>query len=284
LRDLTLLPARAVSPAERAQLLNRAYADYFVPMHVSADQMAAMDRFYDIDLGRSVVARAGGELVGMALLGVRGRRGWISGVGVLPQHRRLGIAGAMVASLVEAARQLGLRDLSLEVISQNIPAWRLYAAAGFAVTRELLIWRRSPDADPLPIPEERLVEAKPATLLARFDHWHSEPATWQREAATLAMMAETGRLKGYQLEWLGAPAAYCLVSGHGEALWLMDLGIDPATGIVTPGRVLLQALAHLHWGRAMTISNVPADDPVNRVLAALRFLVTVRQVEMRLAP
>jgi hypothetical protein len=32
----------------------------------------------------------------------------------------------------------------------------------------------------------------------------------------------------------------------------------------------------------MTISNVPADDPLNRVLAALRFLVTVRQVEMKL--
>ena len=32
----------------------------------------------------------------------------------------------------------------------------------------------------------------------------------------------------------------------------------------------------------MTISNVPAHDPLNRAPAALRFLVTVRQVEMKL--
>ena len=62
----------------------------------------------------------------------------------------------------------------------------------------------------------------------------------------------------------------------------MDIGVDPASGIIVPGRILLQALSHLYWGQALTISNVPADDPLNRVLAALRFLVTTRQVEMQL--
>jgi len=283
LRDLTLIPARAISPVERAQILNRSYIDYYVPMRLSPDQIASIDRFYDIDLDRSVMAMSEHELVGMALLSVRGDRGWISGVGVLPEQRRRGIASAMVGRLVEGARQASLREISLEVIAQNMPAWRLYAEAGFEVTRELLLWRRAADADALPIPEERLTSASPAALLERFDCWHSEPVTWQRDATTLSRMAEAGRLKGYQLEWHGAPAAYCLISGYGESVALMDVGIDPATGVVTPGRILLQALSHLHWGKAMTISNVPADDPLNRVLAALRFLVTVRQVEMKLA-
>jgi len=282
LRDLTLIPARAVSVAERAQILNRSYIDYYVPMRLSPDQMASIDRFYDIDLDRSVMAMSDHVLVGMALLSVRGARGWISGVGVLPEHRRRGIASAMVGRLVEGARQAGVREISLEVIAQNTSAWRLYAEARFEVTRELLLWRRVADADALPIPEERLTVASPNALLERFDRWHSEPVTWQRDAATLARMAEAGRLKGYQLEWRGAPAAYCLISGFGESVALMDVGVDPATRIVTPGRILIQALSHLHWGKAMTISNVPADDPLNRVLAALRFLVTVRQVEMKL--
>jgi ribosomal protein S18 acetylase RimI-like enzyme len=282
LRDLTLIPARDVSTAERAQILNRSYVDYYVPMRVTLDQMASIDRFYDIDLDRSVIAMTDHERIGMALLSVRGDRGWISGVGVLAEHRRRGIASAMVGRLVEGARQAGVREISLEVIAQNTPARRLYAEAGFEVTRELLLWRRAADADALPIPEERLTGAPPVSLLAYFDRWHNEPVTWQRDAATLSWMAEAGRLKGYQLEWRGAPAAYCLISGYGETVALMDVGIDPATGIVTPGRILLQALSHLHWGKAMTISNVPADDPLNRVLAALRFLVTVRQVEMKL--
>ena len=282
MRDLTLIPARAVSVAERAQILNQSYVDYYVPMRLSPDQMASIDRFYDIDLDRSVMAMSDDNLVGMALLSVRGDRGWMSGVGVLPEHRRRGIASAMVSRLVEGARQAGVCEISLEVIAQNTSAWRLYAEAGFGVTRELLLWRRPADADALPIPEERLTAASPSVLLERFDRWHSESVTWQRDATTLCRMVEAGRLKGYQLEWRGAPAAYCLVSGYGESVALMDVGIDPAKGILTPGRILLQALSHLHWGKAMTISNVPADDPLNRVLAALRFLVTVRQVEMKL--
>ncbi|MCU0501837.1 MAG: GNAT family N-acetyltransferase [Anaerolineae bacterium] len=282
MRDLILIPARAVSVAERAQILNRSYVDYYVPMRLSPDQMTSIDRFYDIDLDRSVMAMSDDTLAGMALLSVRGDRGWISGVGVLPEHRRRGLARAMVSRLVEGARQAGVREIRLEVIAQNTSAWRLYAEAGFEAARELLLWRRAADADALPIPEERLTAASPSVLLERFDRWHLEPVTWQRDAATLSRMVEAGRLKGYQLEWRGAPAAYCLVSGYGESVALMDVGIDPAKGILTPGRILLQALSHLHWGKAMTISNVPADDPLNRVLAALRFLVTVRQVEMKL--
>jgi hypothetical protein len=189
----------------------------------------------------------------------------------------------MVGRLIEHAARAGLDEILLEVITQNTPARRLYANAGFQATRELLIWRRSSESDALPIPAERLVSASAAELLPNLDRWRSQPVTWQRAAPTLARLAEAGRLKGYRLDWHGAAVAYCLVSGQGETVSLMDVGIDPATDIVTPGRILLQALSHLHWGQAITISNVPVDDPLNRVLAALRFLVTARQVEMKLA-
>lgn len=281
LQTISLIPAQTVSHADRAQLINRSYADYYVPMHLTAEQMASMDRFYDIDLGRSLVALVGHAAVGIGLLSIRGRCGWITGVGVTPEQRRRGVGRALIGRLIENAAAAGLRELSLEVITQNTPAWRLYAEAGFAPVRELLIWRRSAESDALPIPVERLVPTDAGALLANFDRWHSQPVTWQRAAPTLAHMAAAGRLKGYRLDWHGAAAAYCLVSGHGDTLSLMDVGIDPATDIVTPGRILLQALSHLHWGQAMTISNVPEDDSLNRVLAALRFLVTVRQVEMQ---
>lgn len=283
MQTFSLVPAQTVAPADRAQIINRAYVNYYVPMRLTTEQMGSLDRFYDVDLGRSLVALAGREPVGMALLCIRGHSGWITGVGVRPEYRRHGLGRELVGRLIEDARRAGLEELLLEVITQNTPAWRLYAEAGFEPTRELLIWRRSGESDALPIPVERLTPADPGGLLAHFDGWHGRPVTWQRAAPTLAHMAAAGRLKGYRLEWRGAAAAYCLVSGHGETLSLMDVGIDPATDIMTPGRILLQALAHLHWGQTMTISNVPVDDPLNRVLAALRFLVTTRQIEMRLA-
>ena len=88
--EIQLVPADRVSLGQRVAIMNAAYADYFVPTRVSQDQMALMDRCYDIRPAHSVVARSRWESVGMALLAVRGERAWISGVGVVPAWRRQG--------------------------------------------------------------------------------------------------------------------------------------------------------------------------------------------------
>ena len=275
-----LIPAGRLSRAGRADVLNAAYVNYYVPMRLNADQMAAMEQSYDIDLGRSAAAVIGRESVGMALLGRRGDRAWLGSVGVIPAWRRRGLARALVGRVIAAAGEAGARRITLEVIAENMPARTLYDALGFRPVGELLTWRRRADADPLPIPEERLAHARPRDLLAHFAALHDQPACWQSEEATLRNQIH--RLAGYRLDLDGAPAAYALVSGSDDAVWLMDVGINPAFGPVRAGRPLLQALANAYFGKTMTMMNVPADAGLCRVLAALRFLVTVRQWEMEL--
>lgn len=269
------------SLAQRVALMNAAYADYHVPVRVTPEQCMALDRFYDVDLTRSVVARTDWEAVGMALLALRGTAAWVSGVGVLPAWRRRGVATAMMERLIAAAREAGATTMRLEVISQNTAALALYRRLHFTPCRELLSWQRPADADPLPIPPERLTPVAADAALADCDRWRSDSPCWQRAPATLRKMLD--RLKGYRLDWRGAPTACCLVSGNEDGLVLMDIAADPRTGLLLPGRILIQALAALHFGQALSIMNVPADDPLCRILAALGFLVRVRQVEMTLA-
>lgn len=276
---LELIPAECLSPTARAGLLNAAYADYYVPMHLTPDGIRTMDHLYDVALARSVIACIDKTPVGMALLSVRGARGWISAVGVAPAWRHRGIGRAMLLALQDAARAAGLAEVTLEVITQNAPARALYASLGFVECRELLCWRRTADADPLPIPVELLEAAPLADLLAHFDAWHDQPASWQGEAATLQKMVD--RVRGYRLV-LDEAAAYCLVNDRGDSLALMDVGINPRYGPVSAGRTLLQAFIARHRGRAVTLNNVPADSGLNRALAALHFLVYIRQIEMRL--
>jgi len=276
--NIHLFPADHVAVDLRADLINAAYADYFVPMHLTAESMRSVDDLYDVDLARSIVALDRSELVGMALLSRRGSRGWVSGVGVLPAWRRRGVGRQMMEVVLVRAQEAGVREVALEVIAQNSPARALYTALGFVERRELLCWRRAADADILPIPEERLSEASLDELLALFADWHDQPPCWQGEAATLGKMAD--RVRGYRLEMVGAAAAYCLISERGEALMLMDIGINPQFGAVTAGRTLLQALVALHRGKALSFNNVPVDSDLNRALAALHFLVGVRQFEM----
>ena len=115
-------------------------------------------------------------------------------------------------------------------------------------------------------------------LLDNYDAWHDRPACWQRDLTSLRRLA--GPLRGYRLDWRDKPSAYCLIGGADDAVALVDVGINPEAGLLMPGRLLLQALAATHWGSSMSMMNVPADDSLNRILAALRFLVTLRQIEM----
>ncbi len=196
--SIHLLPADHVDVGLRADLINAAYADYYVPMQLTADGMRSVDDLYDVDLARSVVAYDRSELVGMALLSRRGDRGWVSGVGVLPAWRRRGIGRLLVVTVLGGAREVGVRQVALEVLAQNAAARALYTQLGFVESRELLCWRRAADADALPIPEDRLSETSLDEALAHFDRWHDQAPCWQGEAATLRRMAD--RVRGYRLE------------------------------------------------------------------------------------
>jgi ribosomal protein S18 acetylase RimI-like enzyme len=284
-----------VSSFERARLINEAYADYYVTLHVTAEQIVRMDQTYDADLRRSVVACVGAEPVGLALLGRRDARGWIHSVGTLPGWRRYGIARAMVAQVIAAAAEAKVQRLSLEVITQNIPAQRLYESLGFRACRELLTWHRSTDEDPLPIPRERLVPADPGRLHDALATWQDQPPCWQRETESLKRLCET--LEGYRLLGDGPDSSRrawdrllqgkgartngcCLVSGSEQGVSIMAVGIPPGSDAPSHCRMLLQALAAAYPGQPLSLLNVPADSTLCRVLAALRFRVTMRQFEM----
>ena len=75
--SLKLIPAAAVSSARLSSLLNEAYADYFLPVWLDEPRVVRMCQEVDVTLAHSVLAVAGDELVGVALLSQRGDRGWI---------------------------------------------------------------------------------------------------------------------------------------------------------------------------------------------------------------
>jgi hypothetical protein len=120
-------------------------------------------------------------------------------------------------------------------------------------------------------------------MLSRHFGWRSEPPSWQRDAPTLRYLAESAnayRLASSFDAW--QTVGYVIYSDLGERVAVLDVGADPDRGGVRIARAVLQALAVLNARKTLSIGNVPADDPTNRALVALGFLVTVRQYEMRL--
>ena len=58
--------------------------------------------------------------------------GYISNVAVSPEHRRLGIADALINALIERANEKDLSFVTLEVRKSNVPAIELYIKNGFS--------------------------------------------------------------------------------------------------------------------------------------------------------
>ncbi len=141
---IELIPASRYTFEELAEGYNQARADYLVPMPMSARRLAEYVHDYDVSLDSSVVAVLGEVVLGMCMLGIRGERGWVTRLGVLPDSRRHHIGQRLVEHCIHQARSRALAELYVEVIEGNAPAHALFLRLGFEETQKLLILRRPP--------------------------------------------------------------------------------------------------------------------------------------------
>lgn len=236
---MRLVPADTLSTAELADLFTRGYEGYYVPVQVDEALMRYMIDSWDIDLSLSRVA---GD-VGLCNLGVRGDRGWIGGVGVVPAARRQGIGRRLMEAVLEVAPP----TVTLEVLEQNEPAIRLYEDLGFERTRILEVWS---------VKETPLVPARsadPAPL-------GGDGLPWQREDRSLP----PGGYERFELD-----GGAVLVRGT-NVLQLTAADEDTAAAL-------------LSRGTAVQYVNVPEGDVASGALRRLGGELTLRQFEMALS-
>jgi ribosomal protein S18 acetylase RimI-like enzyme len=79
------------------------------------------------------VAVEGGGVVGTAMAGYDGHRGWVYAVAVKPSHRRRGVGAALMARVEEGLRAAGCPKLNLQVRASNRQAVAFYERLGYAV-------------------------------------------------------------------------------------------------------------------------------------------------------
>ena len=177
LRAASSLPRR-----ELAALFTRAYEGYFVPVQVDEAALDFLERTFDLDLDASLVAFDEGEPVGLVNLGVRGNRGWIGGLGIVPEARRQGVGRTLMDAVHEQARSRGIDEISLEVIEANKAAFRLYENLGYEFLRWVEIG--SLEAAPGEAPADEDWEA----AHGRIRTARQAPEPWQRDDETYSLL------------------------------------------------------------------------------------------------
>jgi ribosomal protein S18 acetylase RimI-like enzyme len=186
---MSLVKASTLSLADLADLFTRGYEGYFVPIHMDEATMQYIVDAWDIDLDRSYAVP--GE--GVVNLGVRGDRGWIGGLGVVPEKRRKGLGRKLMEAVLDGAPPV----VTLEVIEQNEPAIRLYEDLGFRHTRVLEVWSveapavDAERAEPRPLGQENLPwQREDASLPAEYERWEVDGgAMLMRGAGVLQLEA-----------------------------------------------------------------------------------------------
>lgn len=270
---ISFTPAAGLSLEELADLFTRSFEAYFYPGITSAHTLARRVASEQIDLLRSLVLRVGGEPAGVALLARRGERMWCGGFGVTMPHRGRGLAHSLAEAMIAEARESGAEQLSLEVLTRNTAALKVYERAGLRIARRLLVVAWRPDDAGSGAGAPALEAAGPADLvLGHFAALHPAPAAWQREPAALLSLPE---LRGLALREGGELAAYALVQGE-ESLRLQDLAArdEPAARRLIAG---LQAC-----GRPITSVNEPAESPLTPAFLRSGFVVADEQHELAL--
>ena len=83
------------------------------------------------------VATDADSIVGTAMAGYDGHRGWLYTVAVSPGHRRCGIGTALVRHAASALRTVGCIKVNLQIRATNTAVRRFYESLGFEVEERL---------------------------------------------------------------------------------------------------------------------------------------------------
>jgi GNAT superfamily N-acetyltransferase len=269
---LTIVSAATVSLEAYAAAFTEAFQGYAHPVSLDAAALSRRVRLEQYDLENSLLALDGGRAVGVAALAVRGERGWVAGLAVVPGRRGGGLGRVLLSALLARARACGLRRLSLDVLAANAVARRLYETAGMSVTRDLLILERP--AGHAGAARRRGAapgEAPACELLSHFARLHAERPAWQREPATLL----AANLRGIYVGARSRPRAYALLVHNRDGYTYLS---DLAAADGAQAEAVCAALDRVPG--ALRVVNEPERSPFVAPLLGHGFAEVLRQHEM----
>jgi N-acetylglutamate synthase len=103
------------------------------------DSRAATARYLARNPGLSFVALSGeNRVIGSALCGHDGRRGYLQHVAVAPDFRKRGVAQALVTSCLSALAAEGISKAHLAVLADNESAIRYWTNRGWELRDDIL--------------------------------------------------------------------------------------------------------------------------------------------------
>jgi len=264
------------SKEEIIEVFNNSFADYLVPLQLNAEQFDLKCKTDQVDLNYSLGIEDKGRLVGFILNGLDDINGkgvlYNAGTGVIPEYRGMGIVKQLYNYLIPKLSNIDY--LSLEVITDNIPAIKAYEKVGFDIYRHLHCYKGS-----LP-----LLNTVPEVNILVSDNydWDLFKSFWDWDPSWSNSISALNRLKSSNI---------LIVAQHGQKVIaylvynpltkrIQQFAVDKTQRNKGMGSALLAYLAE-HYDKQVGIINVDARyDESNEFLKKKGFEKYISQYEM----
>jgi ribosomal protein S18 acetylase RimI-like enzyme len=136
--DLEIRPYREGDLEAVSALWNRVFSDAPAWNIPEAD----IHRKLSVQRELFLVALVDRQVVGTAMGGFDGHRGWVYYVAVGPEHRHRGVGRALMQGVEKGLMQLGCPKLNLQVRSTNDQAVSFYRRLGYRVEDRISLSKR----------------------------------------------------------------------------------------------------------------------------------------------
>lgn len=134
-----------IDKKELIKAFNVSFSNYFIPFHLSYEQLNAKMQADKTDLSLSVGVFENTNLIAFILHGFdtidNKRIVYNSGTGVIPKKRGQGLTQRMYQYILKRLKDKKVDKVVLEVITENTQAIKSYKASGFNITRKLACYK-----------------------------------------------------------------------------------------------------------------------------------------------
>ena len=278
--DFKLRNADAYTVEELTEIYNQTRIDYIVPMPMNVTRLNEYIHNYDLDLTKSVVAMADGKPIGLAMLGVRKDHTWITRLGVVPGMRHLGAGEALMRYVIKKSWDSQAKYIVLEVILNNIPAYKLFRKLGFEETRDLLILRRPPGVpDDAISPYSMTIVNSQAEVMELLQQRRSIPS-WLDDYPSLL---NAGNMHAIKVKLDKGGSGWLVFQK--TVFQLGRIVVQTVEGDPCQvGKALIHALHSNNPSQDTKTENISKSDPHLQAFLDMGYLESFARIEMRLIP
>jgi len=262
------------------EAFNNAFSDYFIPFHLTLNQLQSKMKADNVLLDVSVGVFEDDQLIAFVLHGIETANNqkhiYNGGTGVIPSKRGGGLTKKMHEFILPKLQEQQVDLLKLEVITTNVPAIKSYEKVGYQLERELTCYKGT-------VPSREATNTITIKEMAQYDWPLMEsfwdfPPTWQNSKRTVDQLMPLNKSIGAYLE--GHLVGYVIYNVAGKRI--QQIAVHPHFRRKKIATTLVISLTS-EFGNELSIINIDKSSvPINAFLPAIGLENNLNQFEMKM--